>query len=133
MDDLPYVDEHRTTVEASPAEAWRGLRAYVDRMLAANDGRLFSRLLGARPSAGFEIAEEEPQCALVLTGRHRFSHYRLVFELEPSGAHTILKARTYAVFPGLHGRAYRLLVISSGAHAVATRRMLASTRRASLH
>ena len=53
---------------------------------------------------------------LVLTGRHRFSRYALVFELEPLGEHTVLKALTYAVFPGLHGRVYRLLVIGSRAH-----------------
>ena len=43
-----------------------------------------------------------------------------------------LAARTFARFPGPHGRAYRLLVISSHAHVVATRRILASMRRACL-
>ncbi len=65
----------------------------------------------------------------MLSGRHRFSRYALVFELEPTGEHTVLKALTYAVFPGVHGRVYRLLVISSRAHVVATRRMLASVSR----
>ena len=127
--DLPYVDEHRTTVEAPPDVVWRTLRAYVDRMLAANDGRVFTRLLGAHPSAGFEVSEQAEEERLVLSGRHRFSRYALVFELEPASEHTVLKALTYAVFPGVHGRVYRLLVISSRAHVVATRRMLASVRK----
>ena len=127
--DLPYVDEHRTTVEAPPDVVWRALRAYVDRMLAANDGSVFTRLLGAHPSAGFEVSEEVAEERLVLSGRHRFSRYALVFELEPASEHTVLKALTYAVFPGLHGRVYRLLVISSRAHVIATRRMLASVSK----
>ena len=127
--DLPYVDEHRTPVEAPPDVVWRALTAYVDRMLAANDGSVFTRLLGAHPSAGFEVSEQVEEERLVLSGRHRFSRYALVFELEPRGEHTVLKALTYAVFPGVHGRVYRLLVISSRAHVVATRRMLASVRK----
>jgi hypothetical protein len=127
---LPFVDEHHTTIEAPPEEVWRALRAYVGRMLAATDGSLLTRLLGAHPPSGFEIADADPQGQLVLTGRHRFSRYRLVFELEPTGDHTVLKALTYAAFPGLHGRVYRLLVISSRAHVLATRRMLTSIGRA---
>jgi hypothetical protein len=128
--DLPFVDEHRTTVEATPDVVWRALRAYVDRMLAANAGSVVTRVLGTHPSAGFEVSEEVEQERLVLTGRHRFSRYALVFELEPAGEDTVLKALTYAVFPGVHGRLYRLLVISSRAHVVATRRMLTSVSSA---
>ena len=127
--DLPFVDEHRTTIEAPPEVVWRALRQYVDRMLASNDDGLFTRLLGADPPAGFEVTEEVPEQRLVLSGRHRFSRYSLVFVLDPLGSRTILKALTYAAFPGPHGRVYRLLVISSRAHVVATRRMLASVRR----
>jgi hypothetical protein len=128
--DPPFVDEHHLMIEASPEEVWRALRAYVDHMLAAADGSVFTRLLGAHPSAGFEVADEEPGRQLLLTGRHRFSRYELVFEVEPDGEQTVLKALTYAAFPGLHGRVYRLLVISSRAHVLATRGMLASIRRA---
>jgi hypothetical protein len=130
--DLPFVDEHRTTIEAPLEVVWRGLRKYVDRMIAANDGGLFTKLLGAQPPAGFEVSEEVPEERLALTGRHRFSRYALVFELDPSGSQTVLRALTYAVFPGPHGRVYRLLVISSRVHVVATRRLLASIRRACL-
>ena len=125
-EDLPFVDEHRTTIEASPDAVWRGLRQYVDRMLASNEKNPLTAVLGTHPSAGFEVTEEVPQERLVLSGRHRFSRYALVFELEGAGRRTVLKALTYAVFPGPHGRVYRLLVIGSRAHVLATRRMLAS-------
>ena len=131
--DLPFVDEHHLTVEATPAVVWAGLRAYVDRHLAKPEGSLLTRLLGTRPDSGFEVTEEVPELRLVLGGRHRFSRYRLVFEIEPvAGEKSLLRALTYAAFPGPHGRVYRLLVISSRAHVLATRGMLASIRRASL-
>jgi hypothetical protein len=65
-----------------------------------------------------------------MAGRHRFSQYRLVFDLSgiPNGE-TLLGARTYAAFPGVHGRAYRALVIGSRAHVVATRHILRSVQR----
>ena len=111
---------------------WQALRAYVDKMLAANSAGVFARLLGAQPSAGFAVSEEVPEERLVLTGRHRFSRYALVFELTRSETQTVLKALTYAVFPGPHGRAYRLLVISSRLHVLATRQMLSSVERRAL-
>ncbi len=136
MPDLPYVDEHQITVDAPPEVVWSGLRTFVDDMLAANDGRpvrrLFTRLLGTDPSAGFEVTGEVPQRRLELAGRHRFSQYALVFELDQSGAQTVVRAVTRARFPGLHGGVYRLLVISSRAHVLATNGMLRSIRRASL-
>jgi hypothetical protein len=130
--DLPFVDEHRITIEAPREVVWPRLRGYVDRMLAANEGGLLTRLLGAEPSAGFEVSDAVPDERVVLTGQHRFSRYALTLELDASGAHTVLRARTNAAFPGPHGRVYRLLVISSRAHVVATRRILASIRRACL-
>jgi hypothetical protein len=49
----------------------------------------------------------------------------LLFELDDTGRETTrLRARTYAEFPGTRGRAYRALVIGSGAHRLVTRRML---------
>jgi hypothetical protein len=130
--DLPFVDEHSTTIEAPVAVAWPGLRAYVDRLLAAHDGGLLTRVLGTRPAAGFEVTEEVPERRLELTGQHRFSRYALVLELEPAGERTVLRALTYARFPGLHGRVYRALVIGTRAHVLATRGLLRSARRASL-
>ena len=52
-----------------------------------------------------------PHTRLELRGRHRFARYVLVFHLDETGADTThLRARTYAEFPGLRGRAYRALV-----------------------
>ncbi|MFE9137037.1 hypothetical protein [Streptomyces sp. NPDC007355] len=71
-----------------------------------------------------------PGQELALEGRHRFSVYRLVFRIDelPDGR-SRLRAETRAAFPGAAGRVYRLLVISSGAHAYGMRRMLAGYRR----
>ena len=63
---------------------------------------------------------------LELRGGHRFSRYTLVIELdELDGDAARVRARTYADFPGVKGRAYRALVIGSGAHRIVTRRLLA--------
>jgi hypothetical protein len=90
---------------------------------------------GLQPGAtvpGFAVAEVEPARRVRLTGRHRFSVYALTFELAPDVGGTVLTARTNAAFPGPHGRLYRLLVISSGAHRVAVGRILRAVRRRAL-
>jgi hypothetical protein len=45
---------------------------------------------------------------------------------------THLRARTYALFPGVRGQVYRALVIGTRAHLVATSQILRSVRRLSL-
>lgn len=132
-EELPFVDEHRIAIAASRARVWDGLRRYVDSFLADAEHSVLGRLLGTEPRPGFEIASEVPHAELDLTGRHRFSRYRLVFELsDAAGDRTLLTARTYAAFPGPHGRVYRALVIGTRAHVVATNRILRSVRRATL-
>src|SRR5690606_10372240 len=91
---------------------------------------------GPRPLAegsavpGFHVAAAEPPATLTLTGRHRFSDYALIFDLDELGPdRTRLRAESRARFPGMKGSAYRLLVISSGAHVVATRRILSAVKR----
>ena len=127
-----FVDEHRTTVAAPPDRVWASLRRYADR-LAAGHASLLTRVLGTDPPGGFAVVEEVPGSRLVLAGRHRFSRYRLVFEVRPEGADvTVLAAQTRADFPGPAGAAYRLLVISSRAHALAVRRMLRAVREAAV-
>ena len=89
-----------------------------------------SRLWGAEPRTGFEVAREVPNQQLGLAGRHRFSRYLLVFELgDLPGEETLLAAKTYAEFPGLHGGVYRALVIGTRFHVVAVRRMLSWIRK----
>lgn len=132
--DLPLVDEHAVTVPAPADAVWRALGASLPRSRAAG---LYAAAVGARDSRplgdplvagsgvpGFSVREAVPRRRLVLTGRHRFSRYALVFDLEERDGSTRLTARTRALFPGTGGRAYRALVIGSGAHRVLVRRWL---------
>jgi hypothetical protein len=135
VDDLPFVDVQEVVLPVGPDQAWEVLERQVERSLAANPWPKagFTWVLGTDPPAGFEVVDRRPPDALVLGGRHRFSRYRLTFELDDGAADgtTTVRAVTHAAFPGLHGKAYRLAVISSGLHVVATRRILESIRRAS--
>ena len=82
---------------------------------------------------GEELAER-----LTMAGHHRFSRYRLVFDLaetdlgSAAGGGTLLTATTLAAFPGPHGFIYRALVIGSRGHLVAVHRMLRAIRAAAL-
>lgn len=77
---------------------------------------------------GFHVAAARAPEELWLAGGHRFSDYALIFRLEPSGGGTFLRAETRAEFPGLHGTAYRALVIGTRGHVLATRRILRAVR-----
>lgn len=126
---LPHLDDHEVWIGA-PAEAvFTTVHEYVDGLLARVAGGPLPRLLGTHPPAGFAILDEVPGRLLRLAGRHRFSRYRLVFELDPDRGGTLLRARSYAEFPGLHGLAYRTAVVGTRGHVLATRHMLRSIRR----
>ena len=126
MEDLPYVDEHHVLVDAPRDRTWAALESSLARAVDGDGSRL-TRVLGCSPRSGFGVASRVDGDRLELSGRHRFSRYRLVFTLAAAASGgTRLSATTYAAFPGPHGAAYRLLVIGSGAHVLATRRMLAS-------
>jgi hypothetical protein len=139
---LPEVDVRTITVDAGREVAWSALLDVVDAMAApaaAGYARLVgcepARATGPRPLAvgstipGFRVVRAEPGHELVLEGRHAFSRYALAFRLDGADpGPTEVSAESRAEFPGLHGRAYRLAVIGTGAHAVAVRRMLRSIR-----
>ncbi|MGW4750034.1 hypothetical protein ACWEPR_35095 [Streptomyces sp. NPDC004290] len=144
MDRLPFVDEHTVLVDSGPEELWRRLLVQVERSLSGAAGARYARLVRADPVAaggprpldggsafpGFLVAGFEPGRELALRGRHLFSTYALVYRIEAlSDGRSRLRAETRAVFPGVAGRLYRLLVISSGAHAFAMRRMMAAYRQ----
>nr|WP_203616342.1 hypothetical protein [Streptomyces sp. SID13726] len=130
---------------AAEAEAvWRALTETLeesfDRPRSARYGRLVGvadrTASGPRPLTagsafpGFRVADAVPGRKLVLVGRHHFSTYALVFRLEETdGGRTRLGAETRARFPGPFGALYRLLVISSGAHALLTGRLVDAARR----
>ena len=76
------------------------------------------------------MEEARPPSRLALAGRHRFSRYALVFELEATGpGRTCIRARTWAAFPGILGRVYRALVIGTGGHRIVVGRLLRRVER----
>jgi hypothetical protein len=114
MERLPYIDEHAISVDAAAAETWSALLRVMCRDPADP----------ATVPFGFKLEEATRPQRLSLKGRHLFARYRLAFELAPDHGYTRVRALTWAAFPGLHGKAYRALVIGSGAHRVVVRRML---------
>ncbi|MFE5594797.1 hypothetical protein [Streptomyces sp. NPDC056549] len=144
MSTLPFVDEHTVVVDSGAEELWARLLAEVERSLSGAGGARYARLVRADPLAaggprplgagsvfpGFRVAGFEPGRELALHGRHRFSTYALVYRIEAlSDGRARLRAETRAAFPGVAGRLYRLLVISSGAHGFAMGRMMGAYRR----
>jgi hypothetical protein len=138
---LPYLDEHTTTVEAGVDDVWLALIETLDQTFSGTLATGFARTLrcadpaasGPRPLAegstisGFRVAAATPGAELVLEGRHRFSTYALSFRLEQVNAgRSLLRAESRAAFPGLAGGVYRLLVIGTRGHVVATRRLLSA-------
>jgi hypothetical protein len=123
--DLPYVDTHQTTVDAPRERVWIALRRYVETSLGARKAGPLAWILGTKPQSGFESIDEIPEQQLTLAGRHRFAKYHLIFDLtDTTDGQTVLSAHTYSAFPGPHGRLYRLLVITTHFHALATTQLL---------
>ena len=146
MERLPYIDEQAVEVPADVPEAWRALVRGVRASLGSDDQRRLGGLLRVAPSGvtgdwsagpaagatlpGFAVDRVVPGELLSLRGAHRFSRYRLDFVLAPAGpGRSRLAARSWAEFPGLAGAAYRTLVIRSGGHVLAVRRMLRGIAR----
>jgi hypothetical protein len=142
--DLPSVDEHATDIAAGADDVWRALVREVDKAFSGGAVERYGRIIGCadrtvsgpRPLAegstlpGFRVAAAVPGAELVLAGRHRFSSYALIFRIDPVAAgRTRLRAETRAAFPGVTGGAYRLLVVSTGGHAVGVRRLLSTVKR----
>jgi len=115
MERLPYIDEYAIPVSADRAATWAAVLRVMCR--DAHDP--------ATVPFGFALDEATAPERFALKGRHWFASYRLVFILTglPDGS-TRLAAQTWAAFPGIKGRIYRAMVIGSGGHRVAVRRML---------
>ena len=141
---LPYIDEHAVDLGVGADDVWLFLLDGIDRSCSHRAANLYARALrcedteatGPRPLAegstvpGFHVASLVTRESLVLAGHHRFSSYALTFRLERTGPHrSRLHAETRAAFPGAAGRAYRLMIIGTGGHVVAVRRLLAGIRR----
>jgi hypothetical protein len=123
MERLPYIDEHALTVAASRDETWSALLRVMCR-----DPRDPTTV-----PIGFVLDEARQPERFALKGRHPFAVYRWVFELdEQAPQRTRLRALTWARFPGVRGKAYRALVIGTGAHRVAVRATLKRVAAAAL-
>ncbi len=144
--ELPLIDEHRTDVAAGVDDVWSVLLDTLDRTGCRPAVAGFTTLVGCahrqssgpRPLAegstipGFRVAAAAPGAALRLEGSHRFARYALIFHLDHLGAgRSRLRAESRADFPGLTGRAYRVLVVGTRGHVFAVRRLLAGIRRES--
>ena len=142
---LPHVDAHTIEIAASAADVWDALLATLDGAFSGVGATRYARIIGCAPVRstgprpvglgstfpGFEVVAFEPTTRLALAGRHRFSSYELDFEIESlDSTRSRLTAVTRAVFPGLAGEVYRTLVIRSGFHVVAVRRLLEAAQRA---
>jgi hypothetical protein len=139
---LPFIDEHQVRVDAPPLAVWsqvgRAVRErpeFLSRVLVCLLGAE-SRSASGNPLArgatlpGFTVTEAVPGARLVLSGRHNFSEYALIFTIVEQGPGAVLSARSHARFPGLHGRMYRALVIGTGAHRILLTRLLRGVKRA---
>lgn len=148
ISELPRIDEHATTIAADADAVWSALVSTVDRASSRPGLAIFSKLVGCvdstssgpRPLAegstipGFRVAVAVPPAELVLEGRHYFSTYALTFRLSRTGtadAASRLTAESRGTFPGLHGAAYRLLVIGTRGHVLAVKKLLATVKRRS--
>ena len=135
---LPHVDPHTAVVGAEPDAVWRAIGEVLDGSLRR--GARYARLVGCAhrtasgpcpPAVGRRLHDPRlpgdhriPGRDLVLSGRHRFSAYALIFRLEADGpGRTRMSAETRAAFPGWTGRLYRMLVIGTGGHAAGIRRL----------
>ena len=143
MVELPYVDEHTVTIEAGADVVWGVLTERIDAAFSHGPVATFAGVVGCesrvasgpRPLTegstipGFRVVAAVPTRELVLHGRHRFSEYQLSFHLAPVGSHrTRLSAETRAAFLGRAGRVYRLLVIGTGGHVVAIRKLFSDVK-----
>ncbi|WP_020665065.1 hypothetical protein [Amycolatopsis benzoatilytica] len=140
---LPVLDEHRITVPADAETAWRALTETVAGMSAGRLATAYAwavrcadwKASGSGPLVvgatipGFRVLAADPPERLVLAGRHLFSEYQLAFRLESRGGETLIRAESRAVFPGLTGGGYRLLVVGTGGHVIGMRMLLRKIAR----
>jgi hypothetical protein len=142
--DLPFVDAHAISITAPADVVWHTLVRTVEGAFAGGAREAYARAIGCvdvaasgpRPLAvgstipGFHVVTSTPGSELVLEGRHRCSIYRLVFGVEARDeARSLLRAETWAEFPGVLGTGYRLVVVGSGGHRIVVRRLLAAVGR----
>ncbi|MFI6172737.1 hypothetical protein ACIBCN_38580 [Nocardia sp. NPDC051052] len=115
MERLSYIDEHARSIDANRDRVWTALLKVLCK----------DPTDPATLPTGFVLDAVVAPARLAMKGRHWFSKYALIFELDDEGANrTRVRAMTLANFPGPHGKIYRALVIGSGGHKIVVRRML---------
>lgn len=122
MERLPYIDEHAITVPANRDDTWSALLRVMCR----------DPLDPSTVPTGFVLDEARRPELFALKGRHPFAIYRWVFELDDVAPGTRVRSATWAAFPGIHGKAYRALVIGTGGHRIVVRRVLKRVAAAAL-
>lgn len=141
--DLARIDKHRTVMAASPAATWEATSRAIEASMSGAVGTAIASALGCRnvcaagprplrtgsAFCGFQVAVAEPPHKLVLAGAHRFASYGLILRIDATPEGSRLRAESRARFPGWTGRIYRALVIGTGAHKIAMRRLLAAIKR----
>jgi hypothetical protein len=143
LESLPHIDEHSTYIAATPDRVWEALVETVHDAGGARVGPALAAVLGCLADStngapgrigstipGFVVTRSVAPAVLALMGEHRFSRYALIFcAAETASGPVRLSAETRAEFPGLKGRAYRTLVISTGGHVLVTKSVLRNVRR----
>jgi len=146
MERLPYIDAYGVEVPAGADATWKALLRVARGSFSGTGEHWVGRLLGLSPASaqgawapdmqpgvalpGFEVDDVRRGELLSLRGGHRFSRYRLDFEVVEAG-----DGRPGELGPGPRphlrpaGAAYRALVIGSGGHRVVVRRMLGRVAR----
>lgn len=140
---LPLVDRHGFRTTTKPEQVWAALAPTLMTSFGKRRARAFARLVGCRERrvsrpflmgegdtlAGFRVLAARAPEELVLEGEHCFSRYALVFRIRGREGITAVSAETRAAFPEARGFVYRTLVLASGIHAHAVRRLLKGLRR----
>jgi hypothetical protein len=129
MTELPFIDEHSVAVAAPTETTFDAAEQIMPRLAARGPSSVYARLVGCDGGRPFHVASFERPGLLVLRGRHHFSNYELALSIVRDGdSSSTIRAATRASFPGLAGSVYRAAVIGTGAHRIATNRLLAAIK-----
>lgn len=71
MESLPYIDEHRTHIGASPERTWAAVVRLARGRLAHPAPAAFASLWRLEPASGFAVAEETAPRHLVYCGNQK--------------------------------------------------------------
>lgn len=143
LESLPFIDEHSIAIAAPPEIVWQAMLEVLGGTNSRGLGPTLAKALGCESTRsggspgrigstlpGFVVSRSVRPAVLALMGAHRFSRYALVFRItETPLAPVLLSAESRAVFPGAAGRAYRIAVIGTRGHVLATAGILRAIRR----